>query len=104
MSWLPSPFVRLWLVLALWSGFVGRYAVGAEAEAAQPPVDFAKEVQPLLKQRCWRCHGGEHQEGGLRLNERKSALAGGDSGKPAIVPGKPDDSRLLRAVSGREPI
>src|SRR5437762_8516509 len=85
MFHLIPQFAVLWLALVLWGGFVQREAIGADA--APTPVDFVKDVQPLLKQRCWRCHGGDHQEGGLRLNEKKSAFAGGDSGKPAIVPG-----------------
>ena len=46
---------------------------------------------------CAECHGAKKQEGKLRLDSREAALAGGDYG-PAIVPGKPEDSWLVRAV------
>ncbi|MEX0611215.1 MAG: DUF1549 domain-containing protein, partial [Pirellulales bacterium] len=69
---------------------------------AQPGLEFVRDVQPVFKARCWECHGGDSQEGGLRLDDRKSALHGGDSG-PAIVPGKSDESRLVRYVAGLDP-
>lgn len=65
-------------------------------------VDFAAQVWPLLVERCHDCHGPEAAEGGLRLTSREALLAGGDSGQPAIVPGDPGASRLLRLVRGEE--
>ncbi len=50
-------------------------------------VDFARDVRPLLQKHCVRCHGEKKQEGGLRLDVRRRALAGGDTG-PAVVAGK----------------
>ena len=49
-------------------------------EAAGPPrpapgVDFARDVRPLLAERCVRCHGPKKQEGGLRLDLRRRARA-----------------------------
>jgi hypothetical protein len=58
---------------------------------------FLKEVKPLLASRCVACHGPDKAEGGLRLDSRQAALAGGDTG-PALVPGNPDESLLLLAV------
>src|SRR5262249_27982074 len=51
----------------------------------------------LLVEHCYRCHGPEKQKGGLRLDTRDGVLRGGESG-PAVVPGKPSESRLVRAV------
>lgn len=71
--------------------------------AAPPdPVErefFEKLVRPLLVQHCYSCHSTEakKQRGGLRLDQRDAILKGGDSG-PALLPGKPDESLLLRAV------
>jgi len=59
-------------------------------------------VQPLLVNRCVKCHGAERQEGGLRLDARGPALKGGDSG-PVIEPGKATESRLIHLVTGGEP-
>ena len=69
--------------------------------AAQPPNAgdefFEKEVRPLLAEKCAGCHGGTQPKGGLKLTSRADLLRGGDSG-PAVVPGKPDESLLLKAV------
>src|SRR5262245_20167930 len=62
---------------------------------------FEKEVRPLLVQRCQTCHGEQKPKGGLRLTSRAALLEGGGSG-PAAVPGKPDDSRLVRAVRHKD--
>ena len=58
---------------------------------------FEAEVRPLLAAHCIKCHGPEKQKGGLRLDAKADALKGGDTG-PAVVPGKPDDSLLVKAV------
>jgi hypothetical protein len=64
-------------------------------------IDFVKEVRPLLRTRCISCHGPEESESGLRLDQQKRALEGGDNGR-IIVPGKPAESRLLRIVAGQD--
>jgi mono/diheme cytochrome c family protein len=66
---------------------------------AVEPVDYVRDVKPLLAKHCIACHGPDKQRSGLRLDTAASALKGGNSG-PAIVPGKSGDSRLLIAVSG----
>ncbi len=72
---------------------------------AQPPTDFFEtRVRPVLAANCYACHA-RLQSGGLRVDSREALLEGGDSG-PAIVPGDPDGSLLVRAVrheiEGRE--
>lgn len=67
-------------------------------------VDFLREIRPILADKCFACHGSdvEHREGGLRLDQRDVALKGGDSGEPAIVPGKPVESELLRRIQSMD--
>ena len=62
---------------------------------------FEKQVRPLFAARCYTCHSGQVKAplAGLRLDSRAAALRGGDLG-PVIVPGKPAESRLLKAVRG----
>jgi mono/diheme cytochrome c family protein len=58
---------------------------------------FEKQVRPLLVENCFQCHSEKKQKGNLRLDSRHGMMSGGDSG-PAIIPGQPDDSRLIQAI------
>lgn len=60
---------------------------------------FESQVLPLLQKRCYECHshGKEKIKGGLALDSQSGWRIGGDSG-PAIVPGKPDESLLIKAI------
>lgn len=64
----------------------------------EPTVDFVTQVQPILQTRCYVCHGPDKQEFNLRTDMRASLLKGGDTGSPAIVPGKIEDSELLKRI------
>ncbi len=59
---------------------------------------FRDRVQPILQTHCVRCHG-EKQQGELTVLDRDRLLLGGESGEPAIVPARPDDSQLLQLVA-----
>ncbi|MDG1896829.1 MAG: PSD1 and planctomycete cytochrome C domain-containing protein [Fuerstiella sp.] len=61
-------------------------------------VNFKRDVAPILKERCWFCHGEDEQESGLRLDLRPRMLRGGDSGLAAVVPGKPKKSYLVDVI------
>jgi len=63
------------------------------------PADYGKEIQPLLAQNCYQCHGATQPKHGLRLDTAAFALKGGQSG-PAIKPGKSSDSLLVQVISG----
>ncbi|MCA9178459.1 MAG: PSD1 domain-containing protein [Planctomycetales bacterium] len=58
---------------------------------------FESKIRPLLVEHCYRCHSGDRREGELLLDRRDGLLQGGESG-PAVIPGKPDESLLVRAV------
>ena len=81
------------VVLSLSPERAGRAAepTGADAEF------FEKEVRPLLAEKCGGCHGEAKPKGNLKLTSRAEVLRGGDNGA-AIVPGKPDESLLIKAV------
>lgn len=68
-----------------------------------PRVEFSRDVQPLFAKHCLLCHGTDQAEAGLRLDSHEAATRKLDSGKQAIMPGKPDASELLRRVSSRDP-
>jgi hypothetical protein len=78
----------------------------AEAAPQAAPDDaaavefFEKKVRPVLVDRCFSCHsaGAQKLKGGLRLDSLEAALKGGDTG-PALVPGKPEKSPLVEAIT-----
>lgn len=69
--------------------------------AAAERVDFQRDVQPILVEHCAECHGTDEAErkSSLRLDLRDAALKGGESGTPAIVPGKIAESELVRRIT-----
>src|SRR5215813_12084767 len=74
----------------------------AFAQVKLPPssnrkIDFERDVQPILSQKCFSCHGEEAQQSGLRLDKRQNALRGGDYG-PVIVTGNSAESKLIRRL------
>jgi hypothetical protein len=78
---------------------------GAPARDVRPAEDpagvefFEQKIRPVLVEQCYRCHssGAKKVRGGLRLDTREALRRGGDSG-PALVPGEPDRSLLVKAV------
>jgi cytochrome c553 len=82
-----------------WPAAVLAALAAAPAGAADPTPEehFEAHVRPVLVDVCGKCHGDKKQQAGLRLDSRAAVLAGGDGG-PAVVPGKPDESRLIQAV------
>jgi mono/diheme cytochrome c family protein len=69
--------------------------------AATRHADFEKEIQPLFAKHCLRCHGVDAQEGGLRLDQRAAAFAGGQRGA-ALIPGQSGRSRIVQFVAGAD--
>jgi len=75
------------------------------AQLPQPaarPVDFVRDVKPILQVSCVRCHARGRDRGGFSIETRERLLAGGDSGE-AVVPGDSARSRLIALVAGLEP-
>ena len=72
-------------------------AIAAEATSKELETLFESRVRPLLAAKCQGCHGDKVAEAGLRLDSRRSLLAGSDTG-PVVVPGDAAKSRLVAAV------
>ena len=98
--------MRCWLSLC-----VRRFAlvfsvtvIGATARAADTPIDFNRDIRPILSNRCWKCHGPDEKErqAGLRFDSRDGVLAKLESGKPAVVVGKPEESELIRRITSQD--
>ena len=79
------------------------FGFGLEAEAA--PIDFNKQIRPILSDRCFLCHGpdADNRKAGLRLDVRDEALKKTDSGRQAIHPEKPMESEIIRRILSTDP-
>lgn len=95
-----------WSVLA---GIVAVLAIECRLPAARAtadePLQFGRDIQPILADHCFTCHGPDNdkRESGLRLDTLAGATAAAESGARAIVPGKPDDSELVRRITSTDP-
>ena len=72
--------------------------IGRVAVTAADPVDFKRQVRPILEVYCLKCHGDEKPKGGLNLVTLAGALKGGEDG-PSIVPGDPAKSPLYTTTT-----
>jgi mono/diheme cytochrome c family protein len=64
---------------------------------------FEARIRPILAQHCFRCHGPDKQESGLRLDSRLHLLKGNDAG-PVVVSGRPEESPLIEAIEYNSPV
>ena len=71
------------------------------AVAPEAPVDYLKDVKPVLAEKCFACHGALQQKADLRLDSARGMLEGGNKGA-VVVPGNSADSLLLKHVLGRD--
>jgi mono/diheme cytochrome c family protein len=80
------------------SSILGLLAVTSLSAAEDPPVDFVKQIKPILADRCVECHNAETLLGELNLQNRELAFRKRKAG-PAIVPGAPEKSMLYLALT-----
>src|SRR4051794_6868166 len=84
--------------------FTALISFAAEPVASRGLDLFNDYVGPLLRERCYECHSHDagKAKGGLVLDSRNGWAIGGEHG-PAIIPGKPSESLLFRAVIHSDP-
>ncbi len=79
----------------------------SSALAADPDGNafFEQKVRPVLIEHCYECHSAEAKKlkGNLYLDSKAGWQKGGDSGKPIVVPGQPEQSLLIHAIRHAEP-
>jgi hypothetical protein len=83
----------------------------AQPAAAQPAakhdaaLEYDRVIRPILSNNCYKCHGPDaaERQGELRLDLRETATVAAESGKIAIVPGRADQSELVRRIFSNEP-
>src|SRR5689334_487650 len=82
------------------TGLVAWGSVQAQSSsAAQPAVDFARDIQPILQANCYECHGPQKTKAHLRLDSRGGIMKGGETGA-IIVAGNSEHSLIVRRVLG----
>jgi mono/diheme cytochrome c family protein len=101
-----------------WGAIVGMFVLAALSlgqeqkpraiEGAKPPatpVDFNRQILPILSENCFACHGpdAKQRKAKLRLDVKDGAFAELRSGGHAIVPGKSGESKLIERVSSDDP-
>jgi hypothetical protein len=102
----PVAFVLLgqvaWYVPVIVAGLA---VPSVSLSAEHQPVDFSRDIRPILSRNCFACHGpDEHdRQAGLRLDDRDAALAEGESGLRAILPGDPAASELVARIRENDP-
>ncbi|MEX0793161.1 MAG: PSD1 and planctomycete cytochrome C domain-containing protein [Pirellulaceae bacterium] len=72
--------------------------LGAETVDAKA-VDFVRDIQPILKNRCYECHSEDLQRSGLRLDIKSEAFKGGELYGESILPGKPEESPIYQFLA-----
>ncbi|MCH2367271.1 MAG: hypothetical protein MK554_08670, partial [Planctomycetes bacterium] len=76
------------------------FAAGSLMEAAEPAIEFNRDVRPILSDKCFACHGPDkgQRKGDLRLDVESAALAERE-GRRAIVAGKVSESELYKRIT-----
>lgn len=93
----PSLFALVALLALGFYPHSARSQGKSQARTNNPEEYWYSQVEPLLDKSCLKCHAGVRQSGGLDLRSLDTILRGGDSG-PAVIPGKPGESRLVQYV------
>ncbi|MDP7276454.1 MAG: DUF1553 domain-containing protein [Planctomycetaceae bacterium] len=88
-----------------WLTLLGSLVLGSCLAAADPVVDFNRDVRAILSVHCLKCHGSDvgQREAGLRLDRRDSSLSRLESNHAAIVPGQPQKSELVARIRSDDP-
>src|SRR5260221_5387905 len=94
------PLMNRPTIFLFFPAFCAIALIGSSARAADK-VDVNREIRPLLSSKCFQCHGPDEKarKSKLRLDLQEFATKPAKSGEIAIVPGKPDQSELVKRIS-----
>jgi len=85
------------------SRFLTIFGCMSLVSVAGAEVEFNRDIRPILTKECTACHGGVKAAGGISFVFRDLALSEGESGKRAIIPGKPQESEMIRRMRHSDP-
>lgn len=86
-----SPMKSVWIIMVV------LFLACTQTRARADEAFFESRIRPVLIKHCYECHAGAKTKGGLALDTKAGWEKGGDNG-PAIIPGKPEESLLIKAV------
>jgi Protein of unknown function (DUF1553)/Protein of unknown function (DUF1549)/Planctomycete cytochrome C len=104
-----TPIRSIITIVIIGSFLTLRFAQTASTQQKEPSREgvefFEKRIRPVLAESCYACHSGKvkRPQGGLLLDSAEAMLRGGASGQPAIVPGDPEKSLLIKAIRYTDP-
>ena len=90
-------------VVLIATGLLATEHYGSRHGAAVKPIEFSRDIRPILNQYCVACHGGVRQKNGVSFIYRAEALGKGTSGRATVVPGRPEASELIARITSTDP-
>lgn len=101
---LIKPPTLLAISAAILIGIAGASLVhsASKSSAGAAAVDYERDIKPIFAESCLACHGPDKAKGGVKLTDRNSAMSRSKKGNPPIVPGKPEESELIRRVTSTD--
>ncbi len=98
--------LRQWLVVPIAVLAAAAFAINnpwaapvSESSKDAGKVSYSKQVRPVLQANCYGCHQPAKANGRFQMTSRDGLLRGGESGSPAVVPGKSEESHLLELIT-----
>ena len=103
---MPNRMLQDRVVLAITLAALSSTAIASETavEPSDRQVSYQRDIHPIFQRQCFGCHQGAKQLGEYRMTDFAAMLAGGETGEPAVVPGKPDDSYLINQITRHDGI
>ena len=96
----PNPLPLAWLAFCVFA--CGSFTT-VNAQSKSDPIDFVRDIRPILQAHCYSCHAATKQKSNLRLDIKSEAFKGGDSHGPSIIANNTADSPLLQFVTSNDP-
>ena len=98
----PAASVGLLTITAIWVAAASPDLTKLPPAAKQTGVTFAKDILPIFKESCTKCHGEMKHKGGLRLDTLEATLKGGENA-PNVIKGDSAKSTLVQSVARLDP-